>query len=406
MNRLDNLGLTSQDPHRVISFPASQSLHASTESAALGNKTVSTGLPRLDEAVTSPLEDDLQGLEDFQTKGLPCGHVTEIFGPPSAGKTAIALNAAAAALAKGEKVVWIDTGPPLPRRRLNRLLAAHQQQQQQQPTTNPTQNLTHIHTPTLPHLLSLLHHPPPTFPPPTTTLLIIDSISAPFPPYFPNPSDQRAALAAQQQQQQQPDKAHIQWLLNRKWNVLGDVATQLAKLAASQAGAMAVLVTNQMHTRIRGQVRATLCPVVAGSAAWESCVFTRMVVYQDFVLSAAADGSMGEKGRVVEVMKRGGRVVRGRVVGDNVLGVGVREDGLYVLDSPPPAIEGEVEEKVEEQQAELLVEGDSTAENSASQRKRKAEEIADSQDEDDSEGDFGWMEEAGAEMDAVSSDEN
>lgn len=87
-NQIEDNQLTPLD--RVISFPASQSLHASTASAALGNKTVSTGLPQLDEAVTPPIEDDLQGFGDLQSKGLPCGHVTEIFGPPGAGKTAIA----------------------------------------------------------------------------------------------------------------------------------------------------------------------------------------------------------------------------------------------------------------------------------------------------------------------------
>ncbi|PYI25629.1 P-loop containing nucleoside triphosphate hydrolase protein [Aspergillus indologenus CBS 114.80] len=401
MNRLDFLGLASQDPNRVISFPASQSLHASTASAALGNKTVSTGLPQLDEAVTPPIEDDLQGFGDLQSKGLPCGHVTEIFGPPGAGKTAIALNTAATALAKGEKVVWIDTGPPLPRRQLSRLLAAQQQQHQSDPS-NQAQNLIHIHAPTLPHLLSLIHHPPPNFPPPSTTLLVVDSISAPFPPYFPNPSDQRAALSASSQVH---DKAHVQWLVNRKWNVLSDLATQLAKLASTAgggAGNMAVLVTNQTHTRIRGQVRATLCPVVAGSAAWESCVFTRVVVYQDFVESGREGEGGWRKGRVVEVMKRGGRVVRGRVVGDTVVGFGVREDGLYALDTPsPPPAEGR-----DEQPAQIVVGASSTqeAEASASQRKRKAEEIADSQDEEDSEGEFGWI--GGDEVDAGSLDGN
>ncbi|OJJ99796.1 hypothetical protein ASPACDRAFT_43429 [Aspergillus aculeatus ATCC 16872] len=326
MNRLDFLGLPSQDPNRVISFPASQSLHASTASAALGNKTVSTGLPQLDEAVTPPIEDDLQGFGDLQSKGLPCGHVTEIFGPPGAGKTAIALNTAATALAKGETVVWIDTGPPLPARQLNRLLAAQQQPNQSDPSIQ-AKNLIHIHTPTLPHLLSLIHHPPPNFPPPSTTLLVVDSISAPFPPYFPNPSDQRAALGASSQVH---DKAHIQWLVNRKWNVLSDLATQLAKLASTAGrgggGNMAVLVTNQTHTRIRGQ------------------------------------------------------------------------DGLYALDTPSPP--------QAERPEQIVVEASSTQEPeaSASQRKRKAEEIADSQDEEDSEGEFGWID--GEEVDAGSLDGN
>ncbi|GLA33962.1 hypothetical protein AnigIFM63309_003986 [Aspergillus niger] len=99
MNHLDLPPLSTQDPHRVISFPASQSLHASTAfpDAASGRNAIPTGLVALDEAISAPVTlsstttnericESGEG-EVERRKGLPVGHVTEVFGPPGAGKT-------------------------------------------------------------------------------------------------------------------------------------------------------------------------------------------------------------------------------------------------------------------------------------------------------------------------------
>ncbi|PYI09873.1 P-loop containing nucleoside triphosphate hydrolase protein [Aspergillus sclerotiicarbonarius CBS 121057] len=316
MNRLDILGLSTQDHHRVISFPASQSLHASTAFPASGRNALPIGLAALDEAISPASTDALSELDEGEIKGLPLGHVTEVFGPPGAGKTALALNAATGALRNGNGVVWIDTASPLPKPRLQRLLSGQSQPPSSSSSSkSPTENLTYIRAPTLPHLLSLLHHPPPSFPPPNTTLLVIDSISAPFAPYFPNPSDANHP--------QQSQKENQKWLTARKWNVISDLATQLVKFASK--GNLAVLVVNQMHTRIRGLVRATLSPVLSGRG-WEACVYVRVGVYGDF-----GDGG-GERVRVAEVMKRAGRVVSVRD-GSVVVPFRVGEDGLYAVDN-------------------------------------------------------------------------
>lgn len=67
----------------VVSFPASQSLQASS---SLNVDAVSTGLPQLDDAISPPSVDD----GDSKTRGIPHGQVTEVFGPPGAGKTSLA----------------------------------------------------------------------------------------------------------------------------------------------------------------------------------------------------------------------------------------------------------------------------------------------------------------------------
>ncbi|PYH96577.1 hypothetical protein BO71DRAFT_428004, partial [Aspergillus ellipticus CBS 707.79] len=109
MDRLEILGLSSQmpDSDRVFSIPASQALHASTAFPASGTTAISTGLPALDEAISVSATDNLPDLDDAESKGLPLGRVTEIFGPPGAGKTSLALSAAATALRNGDHVVWI-----------------------------------------------------------------------------------------------------------------------------------------------------------------------------------------------------------------------------------------------------------------------------------------------------------
>nr|XP_001391285.2 hypothetical protein ANI_1_1566064 [Aspergillus niger CBS 513.88] len=301
MNHLDLPPLSTQDPHRVISFPASQSLHASTAfpDAASGRNAIPTGLVALDEAISAPvtlsssttnerIRESGEG-EVERLKGLPVGHVTEVFGPPGAGKTML--------------------GP-----RLRKLLELQSPASSSSPRSL-TETLTYIRAPTLPHLLSLFHHPPASFPPPNTTLLVIDSVSAPFTPYFPNPSDVNQPQQAQRDVQK--------WLTTRKWNVISDLAAQLTKFA-SRAN-LAVLVINQTHTRIRGQVRATLSPILSGRG-WESCVRARVGVYGD--LGYGVDGG---RVRVAEVMKRDGRLVTVRDV-TSVVPFRVANDGLYAVE--------------------------------------------------------------------------
>lgn len=284
-------------PVPVLSISASQSLSGSSAP----QEPISTGVVRLDRALAAS-----------PPGGLVRGQVTEVYGPPGVGKTSLAcvllmqyieysidtcarLNLASNALRNGGKVIWIgttpsisttapthqapDTSSPLPRSRLQCMTKEAD-----------TQNLIYFRTPTLPHLISLLAHPPTNFPPQETSLLIIDSVSSLFPSYFPNAVELKDRL----EQGKLKDKAQLQWLLNRKWNVTSDLGTYLARLAAR---GIAVLAINQTHTRIKGQPRATLYPLLAGGG-WENNVQTRVAMYRDL-----------PDLRVAEVTKRGGRIM-------------------------------------------------------------------------------------------------
>lgn len=195
---------------------------------------------------------------------------------------------------------------PLPRPRVRKMLRQALESREGDKLEDLIQNLLYFRTKSLPHLLALLFRPPKAFPPDGTSLLVIDSISGPFPSYFPNPTELRAHLA----QSDITDKSKIQWLMNRRWNVASDLANQLMKLATTHR--LAVLAINQTHTKIKGQPRATLCPVLSGGA-WENCISTRIVLYRDFYAVVDGDLPVLVNARFAEVMKRSGRILASRL---------------------------------------------------------------------------------------------
>ncbi|OJJ80781.1 uncharacterized protein ASPGLDRAFT_28802 [Aspergillus glaucus CBS 516.65] len=398
MSQQDVLGLTSEESHRVIPISASQSLHASTAPATPG--AISTGLSRLDEALCTPSGEDVPGSSTPSHKGICCGQVTEVYGPPGVGKTSLALSTAVNALLDGRKVIWIDTMSPLPRPRLRKMLRkALESTESDKSEEDLVQNLLYFHTQSLPHLIALLFRPPKSFPPDDTSLLIIDSISGPFPSYFPNPTELRARLA----QSDITDKSKTQWLMNRRWNVTSDLANQLMKLATTRR--LAVLAINQTHTKIKGQPRATLCPVLSGGA-WENCISTRIVLYRDFCSVVEEDLPVLVNARFAEVMKQSGRILVLRLE-ENIVPFATESDGLRGIEKKqPPSATPQVAEPREfpsqpasqpasqpGKPSQTPSQPSQPAGQPTSQRKRKVDEIADSEDdEDDSDGDYGWAE--------------
>ncbi|KAL4803162.1 P-loop containing nucleoside triphosphate hydrolase protein [Aspergillus unguis] len=359
MNTQEPLSSATQRPRPVVSFPASQSLQAST---ALDVGAVSTGLSQLDKAIGPPFADrDVE----IGAVGIPQGQVTEVYGPPGVGKTSLALNLTANALRAGNKVIWIDTGSPLPRLRLRDMLQKTAKDSEKPEAGDElVKNLVHIRAHSLPHLLAVLLHTPAGFPPETCSLLVIDSASGPFPSYFPNPTELKSRLALSKT----VDKSQVQWLMNRNSNVTSDLANQLMKLATTHQ--MAVLAINQTRTRIKGQLRATLSPVLAGGS-WESSISTRLVLYRDFSAEHTS-----ERVRFAEVMKRSGKILTLRLE-ENIIPFVIETTGLRALDSHHSPRTAAL--KLDEQN------------DTNSQRKRKVDEIADSEDEGDFDSGYGWV---------------
>ncbi|OKL57138.1 hypothetical protein UA08_07466 [Talaromyces atroroseus] len=316
--------LTEPGIPRVSSISASQALRASSSLLSTPYPfpavpaPLPTGLDRLDDALrtataaaTDYAASPARSGHGPSAGGIPRGSITEIYGPPGVGKTAVSLNIAATTLVAGEdeKVVWIDTGSPIPTLRLKELLTSKLMLQSNDYSIDKRlsecmNRFHHIRAPTLPHLLSLFAHPPPNFPAEGTSLLIVDSISAPFQSYFPNSTELRSRLQTQGQGHAQgtenQQKQATQWLLNRKWNVISDMANKLVKLATTTTtGAttnrpkMAIILLNQTHTKIKGQPRPTLYPAVGGGQSWENCVQTRIVLYRDWWSGSSESSKVG-----------------------------------------------------------------------------------------------------------------
>src|ERR1700756_900671 len=68
---------------------------------------ITTPCTDLDKRVSERVPSGIHAL-DLRTGGLPRGAVTEIFGPPSCGKTSMLLSILAAATARGEVCAIVD----------------------------------------------------------------------------------------------------------------------------------------------------------------------------------------------------------------------------------------------------------------------------------------------------------
>ncbi|KAL8756144.1 MAG: hypothetical protein Q9184_004586 [Pyrenodesmia sp. 2 TL-2023] len=255
----------SSSPHRLPTISASQALQ---DNADAPQKSISTGLPSLDCIISGGA---LSGTaSSYPTGGLPCGQVTEVYGPPGAGKTMFSLNVASNALLAGSAVAWIG-------------------------------NFHHLIAPTLPHLLALLLHSTSSFPPRGTSLLVVDSISTPFNHAFAQTNGHDGRIPGKK-----TDVA--QWAAGRRWAVMGDLISAIAKLAATRN--MAVIITSQTTTKLKLETAAALQPAMVGTA-WDNGINCRILLFRDWQINNDAESSQphGETSsdlRVAAVTKVGG----------------------------------------------------------------------------------------------------
>ncbi|KAF2877476.1 P-loop containing nucleoside triphosphate hydrolase protein [Massariosphaeria phaeospora] len=283
--------------HRLPTVSASHALHAR------GSRAVSTGLTQLNRMLSPAGLAELPGRSI--SGGYLRGKVTEVFGPSGVGKTAFGIQAAANALRAGQHVVWVDAaGAPLVARRFNDVLfdaPAATGQRLSPPHASPAElqsRFHHVTAATLAHLLALFARPPPSFPPPNTSLVVIDSLSTLFDNAYPRNADDRGA-------RNKSDQAR--WAAGRKYAVLNELISMLTRAAALHD--IALLLTCQTITRIRGGSRALLVPALSG-AEWEAGISTRLVLFRDWVPGQGkwteADADRLQKARFVGVVKANG----------------------------------------------------------------------------------------------------
>ncbi|KAF2035225.1 P-loop containing nucleoside triphosphate hydrolase protein [Setomelanomma holmii] len=291
--------LTLPSSHRLPTVSASQALNSLN---ARGARTVSTGIVQLDTLLAPPR---LPG--HGVSGGYMRGKVTEIFGPSGVGKTSFGIQAAVNALRKGQHVVWVDAAcaPLLPQRLLDVFSAS-------QDATLPVSGTAaasppgisrdevnshfhHVAAPTLAHLLALFMHSPAAFPPQNTSLVIVDSLSTLIDSAYPrnvegkNKNDQS------------------RWAAGRRFSVINELISTISRFAALHD--IALLLTCQTITRIRGASRALLVPAISG-VEWENGVSTRLVLFRDWVRQGKpkdnADADRLRKARFAGLLKLNG----------------------------------------------------------------------------------------------------
>ncbi|KAF2787981.1 P-loop containing nucleoside triphosphate hydrolase protein [Melanomma pulvis-pyrius CBS 109.77] len=322
--------LSSSTSHRLPTVSASQALH---NLHARGSRTVSTGLSQLNKFLSPQC---LSG--HVIAGGLMRGKVTEVFGPSGSGKTAFGIQAAVGALREGQRVVWADAAcAPLVPQRLNDVLFAIRDPHSQQlpsprcmtavsppPVLSPDELQSHFHhytAPTLAHLLALFVHPPSSFPPRNTSLIVIDSLSTLFDNAYPRNSDDRTS---------RPKTDQTRWAAGRKFTVMNELISTLARVAAMHD--IALLLTSQSITRIRGSSRAVLVPAISG-AEWENGISTRLVLFRDWVPGQGkwsdADADRLRKARFIGVVKANGVSLAEEGGVGNVVPFALESTGLF-----------------------------------------------------------------------------
>ncbi|KAF4972636.1 hypothetical protein FSARC_784 [Fusarium sarcochroum] len=241
----DRASFDTPGTHRLPTVSASQALDD------LGNDAsthVSTGIEGLDRALIGTAS---VGSQDSTLKGgVQRGQVTEIWGPPGTGKTALGLQLAANALCDGDAVVWVDCFQAL---RYDRLRAVTQAVK----THRQTQTTPEVATPevqesddsrfyryscfTLPHLVALVSRPTAKLIPANSSLVVISSLSALVNSALPKSHDGRAISR------------------NNK-----------------------VVILSQCATKMHSERGATLTAAV-NATVWEQGVSTRLVMFRDWV---------------------------------------------------------------------------------------------------------------------------
>ncbi|KAF5689113.1 DNA repair rhp55 [Fusarium circinatum] len=255
----DRASFDSPGTHRLPTVSASQALDELDNSAST---YVSTGIEDLDRSLIANIAADSQ---DTTKGGVQRGQVTEIWGPPGAGKTALGLQLTANALCDGDAVVWVVTNAEKTRRnsQANAALDALESPE------GDSSRFYHYSCFTLPHLVALVSRPTAKLIPHNCSLMVISSLSALVNSALPKSHDGKAT--SKSNKGPSPSAKRTQALLS--------IVNALHKLAATRN--CAVVVLSQCATKMHSERGATLTAAVNASV-WEQGISTRLVMFRDW----------------------------------------------------------------------------------------------------------------------------
>jgi hypothetical protein len=254
------------------------------QNATANSRGIPTGLSALDAILVNNSNSKLS----IATPGIQRGYVTEVFGPPGVGKTTFGLQASVNAVHSTEKdshVLWVNTGSPLIESRLDDLMKSHAISSKSDSPSSPMEPLdidslldekfTYLDAHTLPRLLTIFLHPPPSLPSPQTCLIIVDDLSNLLLGAFSRPPKNLKASAPAPVRERFEKQA-----ASKRFQIIENLAAAMSKMAAIRN--IAVVVLTNATTNLKSSNRATLKPALS-SQAWESAVYTRILLYRDFV---------------------------------------------------------------------------------------------------------------------------
>ncbi|KAF5260135.1 hypothetical protein FOXYS1_9221 [Fusarium oxysporum] len=256
----DRASFGTPSTHRLPTVSASQALDE------LGNDAsthVSIGIEELDRSLIANIPVDSQ---DTTAKGgVQRGQVTEIWGPPGAGKTALGLQLTANALCDGDAVVWVDCFQALQHDRLRAVTNATKTRRNSQTNSaldaSETQEgdasrFYHYSCFTLPHLVALVSRPTAKLVPHNCSLMVISSLSALVNSALPKSHDGKATSKSNK-----------------------GMSKSICKANTSIAFDLVVL--SQCATKMHSERGATLTAAVNASV-WEQGISTRLVMFRDW----------------------------------------------------------------------------------------------------------------------------
>ncbi|KAI9171127.1 DNA repair protein rhp55 [Paramyrothecium foliicola] len=307
----DIASFSTSETHRLPTVSASQALNG-LASQPLNH--ISSGLGDLDKILRNTAIPELEG--SFSSAGIRRGQVTDIWGPPGTGKTALGVQIVANAICDGHSVIWVgslqylDTSCTLrelraitadcfqaaPTKRIASVLKTVRESRQKQDEVglqepNPD-NFAHYRCLTLAHLMALIARPTKDSLREGVSLIVISSLTALVNSSLPKAHDSKPS--------NRPAKGLT--ATAKRLQVLQYIITALQKLAATRQ--CAVVLLSQCATRMQSERSATLVPAV-NATVWELGVSTRLAIHKDWIWQ---DGRL-RSASMVRVQKLDGKAV-------------------------------------------------------------------------------------------------
>ncbi|OCT50835.1 hypothetical protein CLCR_08547 [Cladophialophora carrionii] len=379
--------------HRLPTVTGIEALQNSTANS----RGISSGLPTLDAILVNNSINKLS----IATPGIQRGYVTEVFGPPGVGKTTFGLQASVNAVRSAEAeshVLWVNTGSPQIETRLDDLMKASTIPLNSERPSSPRESVdvdslldekfTYLDAHTLPRLLTVFLHPPAALPSPQTCLIIVDDLSNLLLGAFSRtPKNLKPSAPAAVKERFEKQAA------SKRFQIMENLATAMSKMAAIRN--IAIVVLTNATTNLKSSNRATLKPALS-SQAWESAVYTRIMLYRDFVDEAQLAEAQEARSlglRYAEVQRIAKKDFITNPVPFVIASGGIRELALSEAasqarlfshsDGVAEADTGQLGNELPFLPAELSQ--PSQLQSPTQPKKRKAFEIADSEDEEEEE---------------------